>query len=163
MPSFKNSDVRLPIMEGSPPKLVPPRLDWDRPPWNRWSFQHVREILPTAEIWRGYGPVRALPRADADLEAAHVGFHRRAVVDPQVGGGAGEAHEAADAQPLGDFAEIGAQVAVIVEIFGQFTRNQSFGAPGKREGNLLAEVVAQRHGGRRQVVHVEAFARTGRG
>ncbi len=68
MPSFKNSDVRLPIMEGSPPKLVPPRLDWDRPPWNRWSFQHVREILPTAEIWRGYGPVRALPRADADLD-----------------------------------------------------------------------------------------------
>ena len=68
MPSFKNSDVRLPIMEGSPPKLVPPRLDWDRPPWNRWSFQHVREILPTAEIWRGYGPVRALPRADAGLD-----------------------------------------------------------------------------------------------
>jgi len=68
MPSFKNSDVRLPIMEGSPPKLVPPRLDWDRPPWNRWSFQHVREILPTAEIWRGYGPVRALPRTDADLD-----------------------------------------------------------------------------------------------
>ena len=53
MPSFKNSDTRLPIMEGSPPSLVPPKLDWDRPPWNRWSFQHVREILPTAEIWRG--------------------------------------------------------------------------------------------------------------
>jgi CubicO group peptidase (beta-lactamase class C family) len=68
MPTFKNSDTRLPIMEGSPPSLVPPKLDWDRPPWNRWSFQHVREILPTAEIWRGAGPVRALPRADADLD-----------------------------------------------------------------------------------------------
>jgi CubicO group peptidase (beta-lactamase class C family) len=68
MPSFKNSDRRLPIMEGSPPSLVPPKLDWDRPPWNRWSFQHVREILPTAEIWRGTGPVRALPRADVNLD-----------------------------------------------------------------------------------------------
>jgi CubicO group peptidase (beta-lactamase class C family) len=68
MPTYKNSDTRLPIMEGSPPALVPPKLDWDRPPWNRWSFQHVREILPTAEVWRGTGPVRALPRADADLD-----------------------------------------------------------------------------------------------
>lgn len=68
MPSFKNSDTRLPIMEGSPPSLIPPKLDWDRPPWNRWSFQHVREILPTAEIWRGAGPVRALPRADVNLD-----------------------------------------------------------------------------------------------
>ena len=68
MPSFKNSDTRLPIMEGSPPSLVPPKLDWDRPPWNRWSFQHIREILPTAEIWRGAGPVRVLPRADVNLD-----------------------------------------------------------------------------------------------
>lgn len=68
MPSFKNSDTRLPIMEGSPPSLVPPKMDWDRPPWNRWSFQHIREILPTAEIWRGSGPVRALPRADMNLD-----------------------------------------------------------------------------------------------
>ena len=26
-----------------------PRADWDRAPWNRWTFQHVREMLPTAE------------------------------------------------------------------------------------------------------------------
>ena len=68
MPSFKNSDTRLPIMEGSPPSLVPPKMDWDRPPWNRWSFQHIREILPTAEVWRGSGPVRALPRTDVNLD-----------------------------------------------------------------------------------------------
>jgi CubicO group peptidase (beta-lactamase class C family) len=30
-----------------------PRMEWDRPPWNRWSFQHVRDILPTAEVLRG--------------------------------------------------------------------------------------------------------------
>jgi CubicO group peptidase (beta-lactamase class C family) len=72
MPSYKNSDVTLPIMQGSPPALVPPKLDWDRPPWNRWTFQHVREILPTAEVWRGNGPVRVLPRADVDLDSLAV-------------------------------------------------------------------------------------------
>lgn len=68
MTSYRNSDPRPPIMTGMPGALVPPRLDWDRPPWNRWSFQHVREILPTAEVWRGDGPVRVLPRADVDLD-----------------------------------------------------------------------------------------------
>ena len=32
-----------------------PRNLWDRTPWNRWSFQHIREILPTTEVWRGTG------------------------------------------------------------------------------------------------------------
>jgi CubicO group peptidase (beta-lactamase class C family) len=72
MPSYKNSDVMLPIMQGSPPALVPPKMDWDRGPWNRWAFQHVREILPTAEVWRGHGPVRLLPRADVDLDGLAV-------------------------------------------------------------------------------------------
>ncbi len=72
MHSYRNSDQRLPIMEGSPPALVPAQMDWDRPPWNRWSFQHIREILPTAEIWRGEGPVRLLPRADKDLDVLPV-------------------------------------------------------------------------------------------
>lgn len=72
MPSYKNSDSPLPIMQGSPPSLVPPRMDWDRPPWNRWSFQHVREILPTADVWRGTGPMRHLPRAERDLDGLPV-------------------------------------------------------------------------------------------
>lgn len=38
-----------------------PREDWDRAPWNRWSFQHLREILPSAEVWRGTGAVATLP------------------------------------------------------------------------------------------------------
>lgn len=42
---------------------------WDRAPWNRWSFQHIREIVPTAQVWRGRGPVRALPEAHRDLDA----------------------------------------------------------------------------------------------
>ena len=27
--------------------------NWDRPPYNRWSFQHMREIVPTASIEAG--------------------------------------------------------------------------------------------------------------
>ena len=44
-----------------------PREDWDRAPWNRWSFQHLREILPSAEVWRGNGPASTLPRASQNL------------------------------------------------------------------------------------------------
>jgi CubicO group peptidase (beta-lactamase class C family) len=40
----------------------PPRAEWDRPPWNRWSFQNVRELLPTAEVWRGNGPAHVFPK-----------------------------------------------------------------------------------------------------
>ena len=45
-----------------------PKADWDRPPWNRWAFQHIREILPTAEVWRGRDPVRQLPRREVELD-----------------------------------------------------------------------------------------------
>ena len=68
MPAYRNSQQSIPVMQGSPPSLIPPKMDWDRPPWNRWSFQHVREILPTAEVWRGSGPVRHLPRDERDLD-----------------------------------------------------------------------------------------------
>lgn len=46
----------------------PPRDGWDRAPWNRWSFQHVREMVPTAEVWRGRGPASTLPRAPRNLD-----------------------------------------------------------------------------------------------
>ena len=72
MSSYRNSETRLPIMQGSPPALIPQKMDWDRPPWNRWAFQNVREILPTTEVWRGAGEVRILPRADRDLDGLAV-------------------------------------------------------------------------------------------
>lgn len=68
MNSYRNSDPRPPIMVGSPPLMIPPRLDWDRPPWNRWSFQHMREILPTVEVWRGNGHRKPLERNERDLD-----------------------------------------------------------------------------------------------
>lgn len=67
MTSYKNSEPRPPIMSGSPPQLRVPFMDWDRPPWNRWAFQHVRELLPTAEIWRGAGASSFLPQVPQDL------------------------------------------------------------------------------------------------
>ncbi len=68
MTSYRNSDPVPPIMAGTPPALVVPREDWDRGPWNRWSFQHVREILPTVEVWRGNGHRNKLPRDEIDLD-----------------------------------------------------------------------------------------------
>ena len=54
------------------PAQFPPRADWDRAPWNRWSFQHIREILPTVEVWRGRGPVRPLARDEHQLDGLFV-------------------------------------------------------------------------------------------
>jgi CubicO group peptidase (beta-lactamase class C family) len=59
------------IMSGFPvqPEHRVPIEHWDRAPWNRWSFQNVREIVPTAEIWRGDGDIWVLPHSPADLTA----------------------------------------------------------------------------------------------
>ncbi len=69
MTSYKNSEPAPPIMQGTPPPpdMRIPMIDWDRPPWNRWSFQHVRELLPTAAIRRG-DVVSVLPEASGSLD-----------------------------------------------------------------------------------------------
>jgi CubicO group peptidase (beta-lactamase class C family) len=46
-----------------------PREDWDRAPWNRWSFQNLREIVPTARVWRGEGPASPLPASLRNIDA----------------------------------------------------------------------------------------------
>ena len=52
MTSYKNSEPTPPTMLGSstPKEWRVPLIDWDRPPWNRWTFQNIRQILPTANI-----------------------------------------------------------------------------------------------------------------
>ena len=53
------------LMHGFPPpeaKRVT-RADFMAPPNNRWAFQHIRELQPTREIWRGEGPIEPLPVA----------------------------------------------------------------------------------------------------
>lgn len=56
-------------MQGAPPpeNWRVPRADWDRPPWNRWSFQHIREILPTVEVHCGESPPWVLPEPSEDI------------------------------------------------------------------------------------------------
>jgi CubicO group peptidase (beta-lactamase class C family) len=48
--------------------VIVSKPNWDRPPQNRWSFRHIREILPTVEVWRGRGPVREFPRTELPLD-----------------------------------------------------------------------------------------------
>jgi len=57
-------------MTGAPPFAPQSRVtlaNWQDPPFNRWAFQHVRELIPTARIPRGDGPAWPLPRAERDL------------------------------------------------------------------------------------------------
>ena len=41
--------------------------NWQDPPFNRWAFQHVRELIPTVGISRGSGPPWRLPSDDRDI------------------------------------------------------------------------------------------------
>ena len=41
--------------------------NWRTPPFNRWAFQHVSELVPSAPIRRGREPARELQRAPEDL------------------------------------------------------------------------------------------------
>ncbi|WP_421590574.1 serine hydrolase domain-containing protein [Shinella sp. M27] len=46
--------------------------NWDRPPFNRWSFQHVRDIVPTAPVARGLP--QALLHTSQDFDLARFTF-----------------------------------------------------------------------------------------
>ena len=52
-----------------PPDRQVTLANWRLPPFNRWSFQHVRQIIPTAEVAADPGRVWELPRAPLDLGA----------------------------------------------------------------------------------------------
>jgi CubicO group peptidase (beta-lactamase class C family) len=41
--------------------------NWQEPPFNRWAFQHVSELIPVARISRGTGPPWKLPYRRRDL------------------------------------------------------------------------------------------------
>ncbi len=62
--------AELGLMAGPPPfpagRLVT-LANWQEPPFNRWAFQHVGELIPTARITRGDGPVMRLPEEPRGL------------------------------------------------------------------------------------------------
>ena len=51
-----------------PTQTPVPREEWDRFPWNRWSFQNVRQMVATAEVWRGQGAEWSLPESLVDFD-----------------------------------------------------------------------------------------------
>jgi CubicO group peptidase (beta-lactamase class C family) len=58
-----------------------PLESWQVGPWNRWTYQHVGEVVPTVPVARGAGPVRELPAAPADLAAVTAEFLETQYVD----------------------------------------------------------------------------------
>jgi CubicO group peptidase (beta-lactamase class C family) len=50
------------LMAGAPPpeQARVSLANWQEPPFNRWSFQHLREVIPSQRISRGEGAARSL-------------------------------------------------------------------------------------------------------
>jgi CubicO group peptidase (beta-lactamase class C family) len=42
--------------------------NWQQAPWNRWAFQHVRQLVPSARVSRGELPVWELPAEPVNLD-----------------------------------------------------------------------------------------------
>lgn len=59
----------LGIMHGHPPppEKRPTLENWDLPPFNRWSFQNVRSLFPTVDVYRGSAQVRPFETDFQDL------------------------------------------------------------------------------------------------
>ena len=66
------------LMSGFPsdPELRVTLLNWQDPPFNRWSFQHMRELIPTQRIAAGHARVLPLERHHPMLDPAAVTVHR---------------------------------------------------------------------------------------
>lgn len=62
----------------APGNSLIPRQDWDRAPWNRWTFQHVRDLLPTTPVLRGAGPASMLPTDLQDIDGISFATEGRA-------------------------------------------------------------------------------------
>jgi CubicO group peptidase (beta-lactamase class C family) len=64
------SPVRPGLMAGAPPFGPHSQVtlaNWQDPPFNRWAFQHVRELIPTARIRCGDGPGWRLATEERDI------------------------------------------------------------------------------------------------
>jgi CubicO group peptidase (beta-lactamase class C family) len=117
--------VREPLMSGFPPPAESQvtLANWQDPPYNRWSFQHLRELIPTQRISRGHGPRRPFAQRGAS-----------ALLDITVHRLAGE---------TSTFAEVIAETltdAVVVLHDGQIVLEQYFDAMTEETPHLLMSV-----------------------
>jgi CubicO group peptidase (beta-lactamase class C family) len=68
--AFSSEPVKVEaVMQGFPPshELRVSRENFMLPPFNRWAFQHIRELQPTREVYRGNGAVTDLEEAAVEL------------------------------------------------------------------------------------------------
>lgn len=73
LPTAAQTDpVANKVMQGFPPPPDKTVRFYDgsssKFPGTRWGFNHIRELAPTANVWRGEGAIVPLPRAARDIE-----------------------------------------------------------------------------------------------
>jgi CubicO group peptidase (beta-lactamase class C family) len=68
------------LMQGFPPapEAQVTLENWRDPPFNRWAFQHVRELLPSADIANDPANVRQLVSRPSDMGALPIDAGRKA-------------------------------------------------------------------------------------
>ena len=66
------------LMQGFPPdkSAQVTRDNWQDPPYNRWAFWRMREVLPSQQVWRGAGPVTELAASGTELRVGTVALTR---------------------------------------------------------------------------------------
>jgi len=62
------------LMEGFPPALggQVTLANWRNPPFSRWAFQHVRELIPSADIANDPASVWELEASDVDFSTLRI-------------------------------------------------------------------------------------------
>ncbi|MGL1604176.1 hypothetical protein ACSTI6_23850, partial [Vibrio parahaemolyticus] len=67
--------IQMPsLMQGFPPspETQVTLANWRSPPFARWGFQHVREIVPTADIANAPDDVWRLPSGPRDFSGLRI-------------------------------------------------------------------------------------------
>ncbi|MEM0954352.1 MAG: serine hydrolase [Pseudomonadota bacterium] len=78
-----NARTKKDLMQGFPPltENAVNLSNFMAPPYNRWAFQHMRELVPTRSVYRGEDPVRAVEHAPLPLEDLKFTLHDKQQVD----------------------------------------------------------------------------------
>ncbi len=73
----KQTLVKANMMEGFPPPLEKQvtLTNWRTPPYNQWALQHVREIIPSADIPNDPDNIWSLPRSLADFSTLSFAYN----------------------------------------------------------------------------------------